>query len=198
MKPRKLSLSLPSRRNIVTAGTIEKSYSLAKERYAQWGVDADAALKRLAEVAGLAAMLARRRRGRLRERRTADRRHHGHRQLSRPGAKPRRASRRRRQGNEPYPRQAALQHPCHLSGARRQEGRADRHHARAFPGLDGLGGGEEDRAGFQSDLLLPSQGRRRADARATTTRAFAASGSGTASPAARSARRSAAARERPA
>ncbi len=35
----------------MTADTIEKSYSLAKERYAQWGVDADAALKRLAEVA---------------------------------------------------------------------------------------------------------------------------------------------------
>jgi L-rhamnose isomerase len=35
----------------VTAGTIEKSYSLAKERYAELGVDADAALKRLAEVA---------------------------------------------------------------------------------------------------------------------------------------------------
>jgi L-rhamnose isomerase len=35
----------------VTAGTIEKSYSLAKERYAELGVDADAALKRLAGVA---------------------------------------------------------------------------------------------------------------------------------------------------
>jgi L-rhamnose isomerase len=35
----------------VTADTIEKSYALAKERYAQWGVDADAALKRLAGVA---------------------------------------------------------------------------------------------------------------------------------------------------
>jgi L-rhamnose isomerase len=33
------------------AGNIEKSYSLAKERYAELGVDADAALKRLAEVA---------------------------------------------------------------------------------------------------------------------------------------------------
>ncbi len=35
----------------MTADTIEKSYALAKERYAQWGVDADAALKRLAGVA---------------------------------------------------------------------------------------------------------------------------------------------------
>ena len=35
----------------MTAGTIEKSYSLAKERYAELGVDADAALKRLADVA---------------------------------------------------------------------------------------------------------------------------------------------------
>ena len=35
----------------MTAGNIEKSYSLAKERYAELGVDADAALKRLADVA---------------------------------------------------------------------------------------------------------------------------------------------------
>ena len=35
----------------MTAGSIEKSYSLAKERYAELGVDADAALKRLADVA---------------------------------------------------------------------------------------------------------------------------------------------------
>jgi len=35
----------------VTAGSIEKSYLLAKERYAESGVDADAALKRLADIA---------------------------------------------------------------------------------------------------------------------------------------------------
>jgi L-rhamnose isomerase len=35
----------------VTAGNIEKAYSLAKERYAELGVDADAALKRLADIA---------------------------------------------------------------------------------------------------------------------------------------------------
>jgi L-rhamnose isomerase len=35
----------------MTAASLEKSYSLAKERYAEWGVDADAALRRLEGVA---------------------------------------------------------------------------------------------------------------------------------------------------
>ena len=35
----------------MTAGTIEKSYLAAKERYAELGSDADAALKRLADIA---------------------------------------------------------------------------------------------------------------------------------------------------
>ena len=35
----------------MTANLVEQSYALAKERYAQWGVDADAALRRLEGVA---------------------------------------------------------------------------------------------------------------------------------------------------
>ena len=111
----------------MTATSLEKSYSLAKERYAEWGVDADAAMKRLEgiaisvqcwqgdDVGGFesAGGLTRRR-------------HHGHRQLPRPGPERRRAARRRRQGLQPHPGQAPLQPARDLLGARRQAGGAER------------------------------------------------------------------------
>ncbi len=116
----------------MTTASVEQSYSLAKERYGHCGIDVEAAMNRLERRRHFHAMLAGRRRGRLRERRPADRRHHGHRQLSRPRAQCRRASGRRREGHEPSARQTAFQPPCHLSRKRRPAGRAERGRARAF------------------------------------------------------------------
>ncbi len=110
-------------------------------------------------------MLAGGRRGGVRERRGLKRRRdHGHRQLPRPGPNARRTPRRRGSGDESDPRPAPLQPARDLPGARRQEGRADRHRARAFSRLDGLGGRVGDRTGLQSDVLLASEGGRRMDA----------------------------------
>ncbi len=65
---------------------VEAAFEQAREQYAEWGVDVDAALRRLSTRRDLAALLAGGRRGRIRGDRPGDRRRPGgHRQLSRPG-----------------------------------------------------------------------------------------------------------------
>ena len=187
------------RSDAMNTATIETAYRLAKERYAEMGVDTDRALERLAADRRLDALLAGGRRRRLRDRGRADRRRdHGHRQLSRQGPDARRAARRHREGAEPDPRQAPRQPPRDVPGDRRQARRAQPDRAQALPAVDRLGQAAGDRHGLQSRPTSRIPRRPTASRWPTPTRASAASGSSTASPAARSARRSAGPWARPA
>ena len=144
-----------------TESQIQSAYDLAKERYAALGVDTDAALARLEKVAislhcwqgddvggfenpggelsgGIAAT------------------------GNYPG-KARTADELRSDLDvvyQPAARLAPAEPACHLSGSGSQGG-AQRDRAAPLFGLEGLGEGQRSRRGFQPDLLLASQGRRR-------------------------------------
>ena len=179
---------------IMNAISLEKSYELAKERYAELGVDADAALKRLAgvavsmqcwqgdDVAGFESA------GGL-----SGGGHHGHGQLSRPGPQCRRTPGRRRQGDEPDPRQAPLQPARDLLGAWRQAGGAERRSGRPISSDGWIGRPSWASAWTSTPRTFRTRRRPTASPWPIATRASAGSGSSTASPAARSARPSAAA-----
>ena len=142
---------------------IEQSYQLAKERYAQVGVDTDKALKQLGRHPHFHPLLAGGRRRRLRERRPGTGRRPGrHRQLPRQSPHRRRAARRtsrRRSRVIPGSHRFNL-HACYaeMSGKKVDRDALER---RAVQELDRLGQGHQDRPGLQPDLLRPSQGRRR-------------------------------------
>ena len=119
----------------------EQAYALAKERYAELGVDTEAALRALGnipismhcwqgdDVGGFET-----------RRRALRRRHPGHRQLPRQGPHGRRTARRRRRGLSPDPRQAPLQPARHLRRDRRPaRSTATRSSRVHFQALDRLG-----------------------------------------------------------
>ena len=176
----------------------EKSYSLAKERYAEWGVDAEAALKRLEGIAisiqcwqgddvggfesagglsGGGIMATGNYPGRAR---TPD-------ELRADAAKA--------FSLIPGKHRFSL-HAIYLEHGGKPVERNEVAPAH-FQRLDGLGGRVGHRLGLQFDVLLAPEGGRRLHAWPIATRASAASGSSTASPAARSARPWAAARATP-
>ena len=140
----------------------------------------------------LAALLAGRRRRRVREHRPgAGRRPGGHRPLSRQGPHARRAAVRPGQDAVALTRLASPEPPRQLCRDRRPEGRAQRAPARALPELDRLGEVPADRHGLQPDVFRPPAGGRRLHPGPPRSRPSAGSGSITASPAGASAPRSA-------
>ena len=155
----------PWRKDTVMAspGTnVEAAFEQAKEQYAEWGVDVDAALRPAVDRRDLAALLAGGRRRRLREHRPgARRRPGGHRQLSRQGPHARRAPRRPRQGPVALPRHASPEPPRQLCRDRRPAGRARRARPEHFQRLDRLGEVAADRAWTSTPPSSPTPGRRR-------------------------------------
>ena len=104
----------------LTDEMIARDYETAKKTYALWGVDAEKALHDPRHHPAVPALLAGRRRGRLREPGRAHRRRHpGNGQLPRQGADGRRAARGLRDGLLPHPRPAPREPARHLRGDRR-------------------------------------------------------------------------------
>ena len=122
---------------------MEQAYSLAKERYAALGVDVEAAVSGLARVAISLHCWQGDDVGGFENAGEELRRRHLAARATIPGKARtrRRTAGRRRQGLVADPRQAPLQPARHLRRDRRQDGRAQRDRAGAFPALDRLGQG---------------------------------------------------------
>ena len=174
----------------MTRQSTDAAYVLARQRYADLGVDTDAALRRLSAVSDLAPLLAGRRCRRIRGAgRQAGRRPGGDRQLSRQGADARRAPPRRREGAVAHSGHTSLQPARVLRRVRRATRRSRRDRPRTLRRLDRLGEVARHRAGLQPDLLLPSEGGRQLHPLASRPGDPRRSGSGTRPPAAGSAPR---------
>ena len=113
----------------------------------------------------------------------------GHRKLSRQGAHAGRTARRFGKSLFAHSRKTSFEPARLLRRVRRQKSGSRRNHAGTFQELDCVGQEKRTRPGFQSDLLLASEIRRRLHAVTSGQIASANSGSSIASARAKSARR---------
>ena len=140
---------------------IEKAYAIARERYAEIGVDTEKSARGASEHLALAPLLAGGRRDGLRKPgRRPHGRHPGYGQL--PGQSPqhRRAACRHPQGQVVHSRYAPPEPARDLRRVRRRDGRPRPGGAPAFPGLDRVGERARHEARLQLDVVLAPQERR--------------------------------------
>ena len=169
---------------------IEQAYALAREQYAALGVDTHRAVETLRTIPISLHCWQGDDVGGFENAGEADRRRHSGRTGNYPG-KARNADELRAdldKALQPDPRQASPEPARHLCRDGRPARRARRAAARALQRLDRLGQEPAAWAGFQPDVLLAPEGRRRLHAGASRRGRSATSGSSTASPAAKSAR----------